>query len=48
MKNVLNDTWHLGRQMSHLSVQTKLERVSPNLHYYVEKQVELFESSINE
>jgi hypothetical protein len=32
---------HLGRQMSHLSVQTKLETVSSNLHYYVHKQVQL-------
>jgi hypothetical protein len=27
--------WHLGRQMSHLSVQTKLNTVSSNLQYYV-------------
>jgi hypothetical protein len=27
--------------MSHLSVQTKLETVSSNLHYYVQKQVQL-------
>jgi hypothetical protein len=37
----LKDTWHLGRQMSHLSVQTKLKTVSTNLHYYVQKQVQL-------
>jgi hypothetical protein len=35
------DTGHLGRQMSHLSVQTKLETVSSDLHYYVQKQVQL-------
>jgi hypothetical protein len=35
------DTWHLGSQMSHLPVQTKLETVSSNLHYYVHKQVQL-------
>jgi hypothetical protein len=23
--HTLNDTWHLGRQMSHLSVETKLD-----------------------
>jgi hypothetical protein len=27
--------------MSHLSVETKLETVSSNLHYYVQKQVQL-------
>jgi hypothetical protein len=27
--------------MSHLSVQTKLETVSSNLHYYVHKQAQL-------
>jgi hypothetical protein len=27
--------------MSHLSVQTKFETVSSNLHYYVQKQVQL-------
>jgi hypothetical protein len=27
--------------MSHLSLQTKLETVSSNLHYYVRKQVQL-------
>jgi hypothetical protein len=27
--------------MSHLSVQTKLETVPSNLHYYVQKQVQL-------
>jgi hypothetical protein len=32
---------HLRWQMSHLSVQTKLETVSSNLHYYVTKQVQL-------
>jgi hypothetical protein len=30
-------TRHLGRQMSHEYVQTKLETVSSNLHYYVQK-----------
>jgi hypothetical protein len=39
--HTLKDTWHLGRQMTHLSVQTKLETVSSNLHYYVQKQVQL-------
>jgi hypothetical protein len=27
--------------MSHLSVQTELETVASNLHYYVQKQVQL-------
>jgi hypothetical protein len=27
--------------MSHLSVQTKLETVSSNLHYYVQKEVQI-------
>jgi hypothetical protein len=35
------DAWRLWRQMSHLSVQTKLETVSSNLHYYFQKQVQL-------
>jgi hypothetical protein len=35
------DTWHLGRQMSHLSLQTKLETVSSNPHYYFQKHVQL-------
>jgi hypothetical protein len=39
--HTLKDTWHLGRQMSHVSVQTKLETVSWNLHYYVQRQVQL-------
>jgi hypothetical protein len=39
---LLRDTWHLGRQMSYLSVQKTLT-VSSNLHYtyYVQKQVQL-------
>jgi hypothetical protein len=36
----LKDMWHLGRQMSHLSVQTKLDSVF-KLHHYVQKQVQL-------
>jgi hypothetical protein len=36
--HTLKDTWHLGRQMSHLSVQTKLETVSSNLQYYVQNK----------
>jgi hypothetical protein len=46
--HTLKDTWHLGRQMSHLSVQTKLETVSSNLHYYIKKKVQTSESSIDE
>jgi hypothetical protein len=39
--HTLNDIYQLGWQMSHLSVQTKLETASSNLHYYVQKQVQL-------
>jgi hypothetical protein len=39
--HALKDRWHLGRQMSYLSAQTKLGTVSSNLHYYVLKQVQL-------
>jgi hypothetical protein len=46
--HVLKDTWNLARQMSHLSVQTKLETVSSSLHYYVQRQVATSESSIDE
>jgi hypothetical protein len=45
--NTLKDTWHSRRQMSHLSVQTKLETVSSNLHYYVKKQVQLLPSHLS-
>jgi hypothetical protein len=38
--HTIKDTWHLGRQMSHLSVHTKLA-VSSKLHYYVQKQAQL-------
>jgi hypothetical protein len=41
LNTFLKDTRQLGRQMSHLSRQTKLETVSSNLHYYVQKQVQL-------
>jgi hypothetical protein len=36
----LRDTWQLGRKIGHLSVQTKLDTVSSNLHCYVQKQVQ--------
>jgi hypothetical protein len=39
--HTLRGAWHLGRQMSQLSVHTKLETVSSNLHCYVQKQVQL-------
>jgi hypothetical protein len=38
--HTLKDTRQLGRQMSHLSVETKLYTVSSHLHYYVQKQVQ--------
>jgi hypothetical protein len=38
--HALKETWHLGRQMSHLSVQTKFKTVSSDLHCYVHKQIQ--------
>jgi hypothetical protein len=45
--HTLKDTWYLGRQMSHLSVQTILT-VSSNLPYYVKKTSSTSETSIDE